>query len=292
MPFFAESIINRSPVSSDFGLVVRPIGDGAGGAVKVELAGGSISIGSASFASTTVVRDLSNTNWVNVGVGDENTGVLHMPVKILGTGSNAVEPTNLTPPDNAWALPVRNVGKIQTVLSDGTNQVGTLANPLVVTQSGSTGVTQVTGQVTASLNGVAQVTGSVFVINQQNVTGQVTASIPDVVRVSGSVASTIVNTVPITGSVYVINQQQQNVTGQVTASIAGVAQITGSVKISEPIIARLTGTFVQPVTGTVTLSDNAFVRSEKIENTLEDILDQLKEMNFHLRKMTGEEYED
>ena len=151
-------------------------------------------------------------------------------------------------------------------------------NPVHVTGTVSVDnqISGFTGYVTASIPDMVNVTGSVYVINQQAVTGHVTASITD--------------TVQVTGSVYVINQQA--VTGHVTASIDSLVSVTGSVRLTEPVYAYLTGSSVQNVSGTVHLSDNAFVRSEKIEGTLESILEQLQEMNYHLRIMTGEQYED
>lgn len=57
----------------------------------------------------TQVRNALDAAWVNVGVGAEGVTILHMPVRVQGTGANVVEPMNTTPVGTEYALPVRNI---------------------------------------------------------------------------------------------------------------------------------------------------------------------------------------
>jgi hypothetical protein len=59
--------------------------------------------------SQTQVRNAANSAWINVGVGAESATILHVPVRIQGTGANVIEPLNTNPAGTEYALPVRDV---------------------------------------------------------------------------------------------------------------------------------------------------------------------------------------
>ncbi len=81
------------------------------------------------------VRNATNTDWVNVGVGTESISILHIPIRFQGTGANVVEPLNVAPVGSEWAIPVRNINNGTQVvaiadlpLPDGAATESTLSN--------------------------------------------------------------------------------------------------------------------------------------------------------------------
>lgn len=222
MSFFADSMVDYPASGSEMGLIVRPIGGGQGGAVKVQIEGGGISIGSASFASATVVRDSSDTAWVNVGTGPEGPSTLHMPVKILGTGANAVEPLNVTPIGSEYSLPVRQVGVVSvtgSVLALLSGNLGTQTNPFFVVQSGS----QTLMTVTPDAGTVWNVTGSVStIISTDGINPVGTITNPLVVAENGSIVDN--------GNSYALNLGANQVFTGTTTEVLHYSQILVSVK--------------------------------------------------------------
>jgi len=84
--------------------IVKP-GDAANNAVRVNVVSGGAGGGVAQMQ----VRNSADTNWVNVGVGAETASMLHVPVRIQGTGANVVEPLNTSPTGTEYAVPTRNI---------------------------------------------------------------------------------------------------------------------------------------------------------------------------------------
>lgn len=87
------------------------------------------------------VLNSGDTAWVNIGVGAEGAAVLHVPVRIQGTGSDVVEPLSASPAAGAFALPVRQVGTLPvSVPNTGTGvpaagAVGLTVRPLALLPS-------------------------------------------------------------------------------------------------------------------------------------------------------------
>ena len=88
-PLWTEG--NTAPLSVDLNGALRVSGAAGGGAAQTQ------------------VRNVLDAAWVNVGVGAEGASILHMPVRVQGTGANVVEPLNSTPVGTEYALPVRNI---------------------------------------------------------------------------------------------------------------------------------------------------------------------------------------
>ena len=89
VPLWTEG--NSTPLSVDLAGALRVSGEAVGGIAQTQ------------------VRNALDAAWVNVGVGAESGSILHMPVRVQGTGANVVEPMNTTPVGTEYALPVRNI---------------------------------------------------------------------------------------------------------------------------------------------------------------------------------------
>jgi len=88
-PLWTEG--NTAPLSVDLTGALRVAGAAGGGVAQTQ------------------VRNAGDAAWVNVGVGAEGANILHMPVRVQGTGANVIEPMNSNPVGTEYALPVRNI---------------------------------------------------------------------------------------------------------------------------------------------------------------------------------------
>lgn len=90
-------------------------GDNANNALRVNVVAGGAGGGNADLR----VKD-GSAAYQTVGVQTESATILHVPVRVQGTGANVAEPLNSAPAGTEYGLPTRQVGG----LPSGTNNIG------------------------------------------------------------------------------------------------------------------------------------------------------------------------
>lgn len=95
-------------------------GDNANNALRVNVVAGGAGGGNADLR----VKD-GSAALQSVGVQTESASILHVPVRIQGTGANVAEPLNSNPAGTEYALPVRNIPSGTQTISGAVTQSGT-----------------------------------------------------------------------------------------------------------------------------------------------------------------------
>lgn len=95
-------------------------GDNANNALRVNVVAGGAGGGNADIR----IKD-GSAALQSVGVGAESASILHVPVRIQGTGANVAEPLNSNPAGTEYALPVRNIPSGTQPVSGNVGQTGT-----------------------------------------------------------------------------------------------------------------------------------------------------------------------
>jgi hypothetical protein len=103
-PAWGQNVTIRGLLDAT-GQVVQ-VGDTANTAIRVNCV---VGCGAGSGATGLQVRNAGDTAWVNLGVSAEGATILHLPIRLQGTGANVVEPLNANPAGAEYALPVRNI---------------------------------------------------------------------------------------------------------------------------------------------------------------------------------------
>jgi hypothetical protein len=95
-------------------------GDNANNAVRVNVVAGGAGGGNADLR----IKD-GSAALQSVGVQAESASIVHVPVRIQGTGANVAEPLNSNPAGTEYALPVRNIPSGTQAVSGNVGQSGT-----------------------------------------------------------------------------------------------------------------------------------------------------------------------
>lgn len=133
----AESTPSGGNYIGAVGVATHIAWDGANTAVRVNVVAGGAGGGVAQLQT----RNLADTAWVNVGIGEESGSILHVPVRIQGTGTNLVGVVSATPTGAEYGLIVRPLGNVAvTGILASTQQerwIVDVSNPVLARQFGN-----------------------------------------------------------------------------------------------------------------------------------------------------------